>query len=303
MHKTAYSVLVIACLLISSLVHAQSTEENQSPYLKKFTLVETPSYITYRGGIGNIGNLVYEANLSPEFRTWSRKHPDFGFVFTGNILLRMYDQFSHPVSTPSYMPKGTIFYHLPKPEVLNDQFVFLTFGHHSNGQDGLLLQSDSVSLNTANGSFALNYFSGGFEQCSNSTKRFDPFSSWRITAQYQMIHDPRLRNMYGNIRLYAALRSTYALPFELRNLFSGDKTRPLITGLLNLTWIGNGLDDTPAIDIKRLIFSYSLSYQPAFLRDIELFARYYHGQDYYNIQFQRMLNVVQFGVSIRNLHF
>jgi hypothetical protein len=296
---------ILSLVLIMSFLsgRAQSVQISESSYLKRFNSIETPSYITFRGGIGNIGNLVYEANFSSEFKASSARYPNFGFVFTGQILLRMYDQFSHPVKTPSYMPRATLFYHLPEPVKQNDQFLFLTFGHHSNGQDGLLLQADSVSLNTDNGSFALNYFSGGYELCSKNNKSFDPLNSFRVTAQYQIIHDERLKDKYGNIRFYAALKSTCKLPFEVKNIFSGEKAKPYFTGLLNLTWIGNGLENTPTVDFKRLIVSYTLSYQPAFISSVELFARYYYGQDYYNIQFQRTLNVLQAGVLIRDLHF
>jgi hypothetical protein len=303
MKKIAYSIFTFLIFFTAIKGTAQTIRISESPYLQKFTSVETPSYITYHGGIGNYEKLVYEANISPEFRSSFDKFPNLGFVFTGQMLIRMFDTYSHPVRTPSYMPRGTLFYHLDKPNFQKDQFVFITVGHHSNGQDGLLFQSDSVTVNLKDGSFATNYISVGFEQYSNSQNDFDPFNCFRFTSTYHIIKYPDLRSMYGRLRFSGDLRSTYELPFEIKNLLNSKKTKPKFTGLLHLEWIALNLEEVKPVDIKRLIVNYTISFQPAIINNVELFARVYYGQDYYNINFERTLKVFQFGVSFRDLYF
>jgi len=72
---------------------------------------------------------------------------------------------------------------------------------------------------------------------------------------------------------------------------------------MHLGWIALEMIDAKPFDLKRLIFSYTLSYQPAIINNVALFARFYYGQDYYNINFERTLTTFQFGLSIRNFSF
>lgn len=54
--------------------------------------------------------------------------------------------------------------------------------------------------------------------------------------------------------------------------------------------------NTSACDWKRLTVSFRISVHPAALDDFTLFAQYYFGQDYYNINFEKTLNVLRFGI-------
>jgi len=66
-------------------------------------------------------------------------------------------------------------------------------------------------------------------------------------------------------------------------------------------WIAGSMLNAESLDLNRLIFSCTLAYQPALFSDFALFARYYYGQDYYNINFHRKISLLQFGLSIRNI--
>ena len=106
---------------------------------------------------------------------------------TPMVKLRMFDQTSNPVRTPSYMPKGTFqlarFQNVskstdPDSDEFNEGPVAMwlidtiPFGHHSNGQDGCLFTSEArnaegecvevatsatKTVNKENGSFSTNY--------------------------------------------------------------------------------------------------------------------------------------------------
>lgn len=65
-------------------------------------------------------------------------------------------------------------------------------------------------------------------------------------------------------------------------------------------WIAGKLNDEKTFNIKRLIFDYTLSFTPAFLRDIDVFIQYYYGQDYYNIHFDKQLSVIRIGISSKS---
>jgi hypothetical protein len=283
--------------------YSQTFQFNEASFPKLFSNIETPSYITLGQGLGNIEPLVYEANFSPEFRLSVKQFEHFGVVFTPQMIIRMYDQYSHPVRTPSYMPRGTLFYHFEDGKLANDQFVYFTLGHHSNGQDGNLFQSDSVTLNKINGSFASNYLSGGYEILTKTKGAFNPINTLRFTSTYYLIKNETLRNMYGALRFFGDVESTYSFPKERSNIFKGYKAKSKLIGVMHLGWIALDMIDAKPIDLKRLIFSYTLSYQPGFFNDVAVFARFYYGQDYYNINFDRTLTNLQFGFSIRNFSF
>jgi hypothetical protein len=296
-------ILVLGYISTQNVFSQTASGENLSSR-EKFQSFSDRSYVTYKGGIGNIGTLVYEACFAPSLTVGLKKFPDWGFEFTPQIILRMYDQYSHPVRTPSYMPMGNLFYHVQKkPEYKRDMFVFLTLGHHSNGQDGLLLQSDSVTINTRDGSFANNYFKGGVILSYPEKKNFTPVSYIRLAASYHRVRPPALRAMYGYARLFADVESVLNLSKERGNIFNDKKTESKLIGKLNLTWLASDMVDTKPIDLKRLIVSYTLSYQPSFISYLSLFARAYYGQDYYNINFHNTLKVIQVGVSIKGLNF
>lgn len=304
MQKIFRAIFLILILFLSVRSFSQTVATAESPYQYRFTTLEQPSYITIGEGFGNIEPLVYEVSFAPTFYLGVKQLPDWGFVFIPQILLRMYDQYSHPVRTPSYMPRGTLFYHFANAQTnKNDRFVFLTVGHHSNGQDGSFFQADSTTINTHDGSFASNYVAAGYEFVSENKRSFTPVNALRLTSAYYFIVNPTIRNMYGRLRLLADMESTLILPNEMKNIFSGTASRSKLSGTMQLGWIGLEMIDAKPFDFKRLIFNYTLSYQPAFINDVSLFTRFYYGQDYYNINLGRTLTTLQFGFSFRNFSF
>jgi hypothetical protein len=153
------------------------------------------------------GGLVFEAQVAPDVRivdSFARAlprvlQPDrprvFAYSAYGTFLLRvrMFDEDSNPVRTPSYMPKGTVqlawMRNLSTVDPVKRRSTFIEgpvemwlvhaipFGHHSNGQNGCLFTDEArvagecvpVSpgppgprvVNTENGSFSTNYVRAG----------------------------------------------------------------------------------------------------------------------------------------------
>jgi len=66
---------------------------------------QTDSYITFPTDIGNIEPLMFEANVNPSFIIRERKESNLMAVLTSQITIRMYNENSYPVKTPSYIPR------------------------------------------------------------------------------------------------------------------------------------------------------------------------------------------------------
>jgi hypothetical protein len=96
----------------------------------------------------------------------------YSIVATPRVRLRMFNARSAPVRTPSYMPKGTAMLMRLRGLPNNSVGLFsgmFTVGHHSNGQDGCLFETDTLQgedcvgpadlnrINLKDGSFSTNY--------------------------------------------------------------------------------------------------------------------------------------------------
>jgi hypothetical protein len=68
------------------------------------------SYITFPTDIGNIEPLTFEGNLIPNFYLRQSTNSRLMGVLTPQIIIRMYEERSYPVRTPSYMPQITIIF-------------------------------------------------------------------------------------------------------------------------------------------------------------------------------------------------
>ena len=70
------------------------------------------SFITFPFDLGNIEPIWFEANLIPNFNIRTSKNSRLLGVFTPQIIIRMFQEESFPVRTPSYMPQLTVYYRL-----------------------------------------------------------------------------------------------------------------------------------------------------------------------------------------------
>ena len=68
------------------------------------------SYITFPTDIGNLEPLWFEANIIPNFNIRKSRNSRLLGVLTPQIILRMFQEESYPVRTPSYMPHITVYY-------------------------------------------------------------------------------------------------------------------------------------------------------------------------------------------------
>jgi hypothetical protein len=258
-----------------------------------------PSYIMLGSGIGNMESLLFEGDIVPYYMLSMKRNIKWGIQLSPRITVRMSNKYSHPVRTPSFIPTVTFFYHLIDSKNENrDLFTYCSWYHHSNGQEGDFYSADSTSINTTSGSFYSNWLEGGVFLSRQDPEL--PYTSnyVRLYAAYNYMLNKELKGIYGRLRFYFDLQSTINLSKGFKIFRGSDNNHSVILNQsLHFGWIAGNLSDTKFIDKKRFAFRYTLSFKPSFLKDVNLFCQYYYGQDYYNINFNRTLNVFRFGIA------
>ncbi|MBA4410285.1 MAG: phospholipase A [Bacteroidota bacterium] len=257
------------------------------------------SYITAPTDIGNIEPLWFEGNLIPNFYIRQSKNSRLMGVLTPQIIIRMYQEKSYPVRTPSYMPQITIYYLLKNKTDVRTQSFFMRFAHHSNGQDGDFYLENG-ELNLKSGDFATNFFEPGLI-LTNVNKRLNAYQFYKSSVE---IHPPvssseELDGIYSMVRWHNAI-SIFKLPPEDNNNL---KKNANISLKGETTWMFGKLNNLKGTSFDRLNLSLTFYFHPKFLEDIGLFVQYYHGLDYYNMYFSHRLDVLRFGIMTEKLRF
>ncbi|MBP8794153.1 MAG: hypothetical protein KBE41_00775 [Lutibacter sp.] len=285
---------------ISNLTFAQIGEDSTSILdLEKMAQInQGDSYVTFPFDFGNIEPLMFEANVSPSFKIRERKDSRLMGVLTGQIIIRMYDETSNPVRTPSYIPQITFYFLTGNKQASKKLTLFGRFAHHSNGQDGSFFNDDG-NINLINGNFATNFVELGLIKSSFSS-RLNTFkffkSSVEIHPKSWMLEE--LQGTYSGLRWHNTFLA-YKLP-------TGDfnKSRKANVSLkAETTLMLDNINNLNTFDLKRLNASLTFYYHPKFLEDIGLFVQFYHGADYYNIYFQNRLDIIRFGLMTEILRF
>ena len=227
----------------------------------------------------------------------------WGVELSPRIIIRMYNERSHPVRTPSFMPRVTFFYQfIDKENGKRDLFAYLSWIHHSNGQEGYFYNTDSTTINTLAGSFSTNWIEGGVFLSRPNTRLLFNTNYIKLNVEYNYKQDKELDNIHGRLKYSVNIKSTVRLFKVFRIIVAPQENskKYVYQQSIKLGWIAGSLNDTKTIDAKRFIFNYTLSFKPKFLKDVNFFIQYYYGQDYYNIHFSRQLSVVRFGISSKS---
>lgn len=247
------------------------------------------------------------------------------------VRLRMFHEASSPVRTPSYMPKGVVQFarlrNLSRAADEDDRFKgpvemwlidTIPFGHHSNGQDGCLFQSQTrdaaetcvetgppepKAINKTAGSFSTNYVEAGLHYgrmhlvARDEVPEYGTKWEWRTGAVVQLnpkgylragAIDDELADIYGRTRF-----SLEAIAARRQSWRCGR-----LEGQVRLQYI----HDRPA-GVPSVTSIAEVSCLPATWGGTGLFVRVYRGQDYYNLGFAERITRLQFGVTLQQAPF
>lgn len=278
---------------------AQETESDlPNLTLDKIALInQSDSYITFPTDIGNIEPLMFEANVNPSFVIRERKDSKLMALLTPQIIIRMYNEASYPVRTPSYIPQISFYYLANKADALNYLVLFGKIAHHSNGQDGNFYNENN-SINLLTGNFATNFMEFGFLKTaySNRLKAIKSIkSSIEIHPKSWILKE--LKGKYSGLRWHNSFTS---FKFPLTDSHS-DKANFSLKA--ETTLMLDNYKDLNLFDFDRFNASLTFYCHPKFLEDIGLFVQFYHGMDYYNIYFERQISVIRFGLMTEILRF
>jgi hypothetical protein len=264
-----------------------------------YNLFREPSYVLFGQGIGNMEPLIFESNLVSHFMLSINKHVKWGIELTPRIALRMYNKDSYPVRTPSFKPGITFFYQLiDNKDNKRNLFTYITWFHHSNGQDGSFYSEDSVTINTATGSFSTNCVETGVFLARPTLNLDYSINYLKLYTVYNYSIDENLSGIYGRVRVFAEYKNSFNFSkaftiFRIQNV----KRKVFVTQSIRAGWICYDLINVKEFDKKRFLFKYTLSFNPSFLNDATLFLQYDYGQDEYNIYFNRTINAFRFGIA------
>ena len=265
-------------------------------------------------------------SAEPGTRVWARS-----LSATPMVRLRMYNEVSNPVRTPSYMPRGQVqafrmrnLSTSPDERLRNRgpiEVVTLTgmVGHHSNGQDGCLFADEirdgdgecqapgnppsehgtEGPVNKTNGSFSTNYLRAGvdYERMRLENNRSKRQAKVGGFVEWHPVGFLKAGAIDENLHaLYGPLRVEGHMEFVRSDWQFCGAARALASAL----WIHDGPPDVPAVAL-------TLEAACVFRRTgWGIFVRGYRGQDYYNLGFLESIARLQVGVTWdqeRFLHF
>jgi hypothetical protein len=259
----------------------------------------TNNYITFPIDIGNMPPLWFEANIVPNFFIRKSKNARLMGVLTPQVIIRMYQEESFPVRTPSYIPQITIYYAISAHRVSSQYTLFGRIAHHSNGQEGDFYLPDS-NINLISGNFATN-----FVQVGLIYNRFnETYNAAQFYSTSLEVHPPgwsldEMDGKYSTVRWHNAF-SIYKIPLHKRK---ATQHAPSISMKAEVMWMFGKMNAWNTLSANRLNLNFIFFYHPSFLEDIGLFMELYSGMDYYNIYFNEKLEVLRFGIMTEKLRF
>jgi hypothetical protein len=289
-------------------------------------------------------DLVFEGQIAPRIIILDSIADASGRVLGGGVhwgwqlsttpmvKLRMFDETSAPVRTPSYMPKGTVqvarMRNLSRADEDNEAERYkgpvemwlldvIPFGHHSNGQNGCLFTQQSrnaddecvnvsgatpLTVNKTDGSFSTNYIEAGlFYGRLHLASRPDApefATSWEWRAG-------------GGVELNPSGFFGGGIDDELADLYGQTRLFVETTGAWRDLWrCGRAeaqlrfqyIHETPTgiPPVKTMLEAACL---PRRWGGTGLFVRFYRGQDYYNLGFAESITRLQFGFTLQRATF
>ena len=254
------------------------------------------SYTSPMGEIGAPSGYVINGKLTTSYMVLASKSLPIAFSVNPDFTVRVRDEQSAGVRTPSFRLGGTLYLRL-SPRIKYYQYAELSFTHHSNGQDGSALLPNGI-INTVNGNFNTNYLTAAyrFGYFTDQLAQHDYFGfHHKVGLQWHkwFAYEPILNGNYGFSRLNYDF--SFRVYQNLENKIEKEKWRVNAS----LSYAVNSLINHRFLaPKKRLNAELSANYSFPFMQNVFLMATIgYYGEDPYNIYFNDKYAYARFGIS------
>ncbi|MFZ5430632.1 MAG: hypothetical protein ACOZDD_10405 [Bacteroidota bacterium] len=290
----------VACALSGKLA-AQDNHAPESDFFRAIRANQAESYITFGQGFGNVEPLIFEGLIAPYFLLRTSRDARFGATLSPAILLRMQAKESFPVRSPSYMPNLTFYRQLGSfvNKSISSSYLFLTLKHHSNGQFGNFYNEDG-SFNTETGDFSTNLLELGLFLNRNVLPFSNTTEYFRTSVEVHpnIGRSEELNGYYSFVRWHNSFRIFRFPGYRHESIRNGQIYPPRVQTKVETTWMFGPMKNAGNFDLSgRLNLALTMAWRPAILSDVSLFVNLYSGKDYYNMQFDRKINVLRFGLQ------
>ena len=298
-------------------VYSDTLNEQGSEVRKVMKENLEPSYFTAGSGVHAGGDrtttaMLYEAQVfqNLEWLEWSiargpDKRIDVWLDLPIRIGVRQLSVESYPVRTPSFSPGLRLFVAPNDGNIAKNGAWYMSLGvhHYSNGQEGGV-PGDASLANVRNGSFNTNYVEVALYGINKV-----PLVDWARLAYRQQLYgtwEPFQKTQYPKQHLSFEANKRV---LNIEDWFTADLRWTETFGWGYQYVIRPGFKDErgeqpffpgkKASVTDKLNSTLELSLKPASWTSLALYARYDHGYDYYNINFQNRMNRLQFGIVAR----
>lgn len=298
----AFSFLCFHLLAQDSLIIRKESANKE--YINLYKENSDFAYTAPYGELGAPSKYVINGRLTTTYMLLGSYKSPIAFAIIPDFTVRVRNEFSAGVRTPSYRLGGALYARLnANPE--NYQYGEMAFTHHSNGQDQDALNTDG-SVNTLTGNFNANYLTASYRfghlTETDADESYYSFNH-RVGLQWYKFfrYEPALDLGFGFTRLLYNFSWRKYGQIE-RNVRNKPKVKTeKETWRLN-TEVSYAVNKIPAKNLanlqKRLNAEINFNYSLPFMNNVFLMAAVgYYGEDNYNIYFQDHYGYLRFGLS------
>jgi len=159
--------------------------------------------LNFPGGHGKWDDIWVEADINQHWHFQPCFFKDrFFFKINPRVRLRLFNENSTPVKTPSFMPNITLFFGFGKTTDLTTGFTYysIMLSHHSNGQVGEFYNSkDSINIQT--GSFSTNFFDFGINRIWGQNQMLQAWTRLSLIWHPGFNRSDDLKDQYEKLKI------------------------------------------------------------------------------------------------------
>lgn len=278
-------------VLISLKGFGQTKDSINENYIHQYQENADFSYTSPYSEIGAPSKYIISGRVTTQYMLLATNKLPISVAIIPDFTVRVRNEQSAGVRTPSFKLGGSVFFHLNK-EINHYKYAELGFTHHSNGQDGDALNPDG-SINTYSGNFSTNYLTLSYRFGNNLKSSPDNYSlNHRIGLEWHkwFSYETALEGDYGFTRLL--------YNFSYRK-YQSKNEKEFLRLNADVSYAVNPIQNTPFLNLKkRLNMELTSNYSLSFMRNTFLMATVgYYGEDPYNIYFKDQYSFIRFGIS------